>query len=179
MAHYLIDFFLHYFTSSVSLLKALAESPSTSGLGPSKTKTVGNIPHGSPQISDGGVALSASKATPKRKARQSSNKATGKEPAKRGGRMKNASPASEKGDKSTKVSLSPSPGFKLMQSNEVQQYGHIDSNSAKAYSLVNTSTSSLPDLNTSASSPVLFHQPFSDLQQVQLRAQILVYGALM
>ncbi|XP_050907061.1 uncharacterized protein LOC127120606 isoform X4 [Lathyrus oleraceus] len=160
---------------------ALAESPSTSGLGSSKTKTVANVSHGSPQISDGEVALSASKATPKRKARQSSNKAAGKESARRGGRVKNASPViqSEKGDISTKVSHGPSPGFKLMHSTEVQQYGHTDSNSAKAFSLVNTSTSSsLPDLNTSASSPVLFHQPFTDLQQVQLRAQIFVYGAL-
>ncbi|CAJ2645808.1 unnamed protein product [Trifolium pratense] len=159
---------------------AFGESPSTSGLGPSTTKPVANIPHGTPQISDAEVALSASKATPKRKARQSSNKAVGKESARRGGRVKNASPArqSEKGDKSTKVSLSPSPGFKLMQSNEVQQYGHVDSNSAKAFSLVNTSTSSLPDLNTSVSPPLLFNQPFTDLQQVQLRAQILVYGAL-
>ncbi|GAU29323.1 hypothetical protein TSUD_226940 [Trifolium subterraneum] len=159
---------------------ASGESPSTSGLGPSTTKPVANISHGTPQISDAEVALSASKATPKRKARQSSNKAAGKESARRGGRVKNASPArqSEKGDKSTKVSLSPSPGFKLMQSNEGQQYGHVDSNSAKAFSLANTSTSSLPDLNTSASPPLFFHQPFSDLQQVQLRAQILVYGAL-
>jgi hypothetical protein len=169
------------FPSFASLLKALGESPSTSGLGPSKTKSVVNISHGSPQISDAEVSLSASKATPKRKARQSSNKTPGKESARRGGRVKNASPArqSEKGDKSTKVPLGPSPGFKLMQSNEVQHYGHVDSNSAKAFSLVNTSTSSLPDLNTSVSPPVLFHQPFTDLQQVQLRAQILVYGALM
>ncbi|XP_058778194.1 uncharacterized protein LOC131652367 isoform X2 [Vicia villosa] len=160
---------------------ALAESPSTSGPGSSKTKTVANVSHGSPQVSDGEVAFSASKATPKRKARQSSNKAAGKESTRRGGRVKNASPAiqSEKGDISTKVSHSPSPGFKLMHSNEVQQYGHADSNSAKAFSFVNTSTSSsLPDLNTSASPPVLFHQPFTDLQQVQLRAQIFVYGAL-
>ncbi|RYR58695.1 hypothetical protein Ahy_A05g024579 isoform B [Arachis hypogaea] len=66
----------------------------------------------------------------------------------------------------------------LMQSNEVQQYGHIDPNSSKPFALVNPSTSSLPDLNTSASPPVLFQQPFTDLQQVQLRAQIFVYGAL-
>ncbi|CAA0823134.1 G2484-1 protein [Striga hermonthica] len=39
-------------------------------------------------------------------------------------------------------------------------------------------TSSLPDLNTSAASSVFFQQPFTDLQQVQLRAQIFVYGSL-
>lgn len=179
MTNDLTDFFL-YFSSFASLLKALEESPSTSVLGPSKTKTVANISCGSPQISDREATLSASKATPERKTRRSSNKAAGKESARRG-RVKGATPArqSERDDKSTKVSLSSSSGFKLMQSNEVQQYGHIDSSSSKSFVHINTSTSSLPDLNTSTSSPVLFHQPFTDLQQVQLRAQIFVYGALM
>ncbi|XP_012574498.1 protein SWOLLEN 1-like isoform X3 [Cicer arietinum] len=124
-------------TSNASI--ALEESPSTSVLGPSKTKTVANISCGSPQISDREATLSASKATPERKTRRSSNKAAGKESARRG-RVKGATPArqSERDDKSTKVSLSSSSGFKLMQSNE----------------------------------------PFTDLQQVQLRAQIFVYGAL-
>ncbi|KAK1261927.1 hypothetical protein QJS04_geneDACA018458 [Acorus gramineus] len=36
----------------------------------------------------------------------------------------------------------------------------------------------LPDLNSSFSVATLFHQPFTDLQQVQLRAQIIVYGSL-
>ena len=40
--------------------------------------------------------------------------------------------------------------------------------------------SSLPDLNaTVVPASVLFQQPFTDSQQVQLRAQILVYGSLM
>lgn len=38
-------------------------------------------------------------------------------------------------------------------------------------------TSSIPDLNSSSSTS--FQQSFTDLQQVQLRAQIFVYGALM
>lgn len=37
----------------------------------------------------------------------------------------------------------------------------------------------LPVLNTSVSCAALAHQPFTDLQHVQLRAQIFVYGALM
>ncbi|KAJ3689873.1 hypothetical protein LUZ61_019037 [Rhynchospora tenuis] len=41
-----------------------------------------------------------------------------------------------------------------------------------------SSASGLPDLNTSASSAQLVHQPFTDLQHVQLRAQIFVYGSL-
>ncbi|XP_072962362.1 protein SWOLLEN 1-like isoform X2 [Typha angustifolia] len=39
-------------------------------------------------------------------------------------------------------------------------------------------SSNLPDLNTSICSAALIHQPFTDLQQVQLRAQIFVYGSL-
>ncbi|KAK7406270.1 hypothetical protein VNO78_07893 [Psophocarpus tetragonolobus] len=159
---------------------AIEGSPSTSGRGPSKTKTVGNISHGNPQISDVEVVPSASKATPERKPRRASNKGTGKESSRRGSHAKDTTLArqSDRGDKSTKVSMSPSHGFQMMQSNEVQQYGHIDSKSSKSFAVVNTSTSGLPDLNTSASPPVLFHQPFTDVQQVQLRAQIFVYGAL-
>lgn len=144
-------------------------SPSTSGRGPSKIKSVGDVAHG------------ASKATPERKTRRASNRSAGKESSRRGSHAKDTTLArqTDRGDKSTKVSLSPSPGFQMMQSNEVQQFGHIDSNSTKSFAVVNTSTSSLPDLNTSASPPVLFHQPFTDQQQVQLRAQIFVYGALM
>ncbi|KAI3468962.1 hypothetical protein Pfo_025625 [Paulownia fortunei] len=43
---------------------------------------------------------------------------------------------------------------------------------------VSIPTASLPDLNTSAPSSVFFQQPFTDIQQVQLRAQIFVYGSL-
>ncbi|TKY70821.1 Tudor, plant [Spatholobus suberectus] len=159
---------------------AMEGFPSTPGPGPSKTKTIGSISHGNPQLSDVGVAHSASKATPERKTRRASNKTAGKESSRRGSHAKDTTPGrqSNRGDKSAKVSLSPSPGFQMMQSNEVQQYGNIDSNSTKSFALINTPTSSLPDLNTSASPPVLFHQPFTDLQQVQLRAQIFVYGAL-
>ncbi|GER25687.1 agenet domain-containing family protein [Striga asiatica] len=48
----------------------------------------------------------------------------------------------------------------------------------KPRGLVPIPTSSLPDLNTSAASSAFFQQPFTDLQQVQLRAQIFVYGSL-
>ncbi|KAJ1390090.1 Agenet-like domain [Sesbania bispinosa] len=154
------------------------ESPLASGLGTPKTNVAGNISHGSPQISDGDLTRSVSKGTPERKTRRASNKTAGKESSRKGSKGKTPARQSGKGDRSTSVSLSPSSGFKLMQSNEVQQYGHIDSVSTKPFALLNASTSSLPDLNTSASPPVLFQQPFLDIQQVQLRAQIFVYGAL-
>lgn len=85
---------------------------------------------------------------------------------------------SERGDKSISVSQNQSGIFQLVQPSETQPYGHVDG-SIKPYSVLTTSTSSLPDLNTSAPQSVIFQQPFTDLQQVQLRAQIFVYGALM
>ncbi|XP_019421002.1 PREDICTED: uncharacterized protein LOC109331142 isoform X1 [Lupinus angustifolius] len=158
----------------------LDESPLASGLGTAKTKIAGNISHGSPPISDGEVTHSVSKGTPERKTRRVSNKTPGKESSRkrRQAKEKPLARQSEKEGGSTSVSLSPPPGFQRMHSNEVQQYGHGDSNSTKPFAVLNSSTSGLLDLNTSASLPVLFQQPFMDIQQIQLRAQIFVYGAL-
>ncbi|WOL06241.1 hypothetical protein Cni_G14973 [Canna indica] len=58
----------------------------------------------------------------------------------------------------------------------IQQCLYGGTNIAKSSCSPNIQTSNLPDLNTSA--PLLFHQPFTDSQQVQLRAQIFVYGSL-
>ncbi|XP_058765005.1 uncharacterized protein LOC131638461 [Vicia villosa] len=90
------------------------------------------------------------------------------EPPRNGSKGKTPAKRSEKGDRSTSVPLSPSSGFQLLQSNEAHQYRNIDSISTKPFS----------DLNASASQSVMFQQPFMDVQQVQLRAQIFVYGAL-
>ncbi|XP_019446089.1 PREDICTED: uncharacterized protein LOC109349651 isoform X3 [Lupinus angustifolius] len=156
------------------------EIPVASGLGSAKSKISGNISHGSPQISDGEATHSVSKGTPERKTRRPSNKTPGKESSRKRhqGKEKPLTKQSERGGGSTSISLSPPPGFQLMHSNEVHQYGHSDSNSTKPFALFNASTSNLPDLNTSASLPVHFQQPFMDIQQIQLRAQIFVYGAL-
>ncbi|XP_027336219.1 uncharacterized protein LOC113850075 isoform X3 [Abrus precatorius] len=152
--------------------------PLVSALGTPKTKVAGNISLGSPQISDGDTTRNVTQGTPERKTRRASNKTSGKESSRKGNKGKTSARQSERGDRSTAVSLSPSPCFQLMQSNEVQQYGHVDSVSKMPFAILNASTSSLPDLNSSASLPVLFQQPFMDIQQVQLRAQIFVYGAL-
>ncbi|XP_028785873.1 uncharacterized protein LOC114741775 isoform X6 [Neltuma alba] len=152
---------------------------SPSRLDPLKIKTA-DASHGSPQISDGEIARSVPKSTSQRKTRRASNKNAGKESSRKASHVKETPPSRqpERVDKSNNAKLSSPPGFQLMQSNEMLQYGHIDSGSAKPFALLNASTSSLPDLNTSASAPVLFQQPFTDLQQIQLRAQIFVYGAL-
>ncbi|KAG2679912.1 hypothetical protein I3760_11G072900 [Carya illinoinensis] len=155
-------------------------SPSTSGLVPKDAKISQDISHGSPQVSEGQITRGRSKGTHERKTKRGSAKATGKETAKRGNHVKETTPArqSERGDKSTNVSLSPSAIFQFVQSSEMQHYGHIEGSNAKPIFLLTGSTSSLPDLNTSGSPSTVFQQPFTDLQQVQLRAQIFVYGAL-
>ncbi|XP_017421394.1 uncharacterized protein LOC108331249 isoform X2 [Vigna angularis] len=154
------------------------ESPLASVVGAPKTKVAGNISLGTPQISDGVMALTVSQGTPEHKPRRSSNKTAGKETSRKANKGKSPGKHSERGDRSTSLSLSPSPGYQVMQLNEMQQYGHVDSVSTKQFAILNASTSSLPDLNSSASPPVLFQQPFMDIQQIQLRAQIFVYGAL-
>ncbi|XP_062073992.1 uncharacterized protein LOC133778157 isoform X2 [Humulus lupulus] len=137
-------------------------------------------PRASPQVSDGEHVRGRSKGSSERKPRRSSVKAAGKDSAKKGVPVKETTPVrqSEKGDKLSNVSLS-SPGiFHIMQSNEMQHYGHAEGNNNKSYLVLATSTSGLPDLNSSASPSTVFQQPFTDFQQVQLRAQIFVYGAL-
>lgn len=65
-----------------------------------------------------------------------------------------------------------------MQVADIAKYASVKGGSSKGCGDATAQSSSLPDLNTSASATTLFHQPFTDLQQVQLRAQIFVYGSL-
>ncbi|XP_022758642.1 uncharacterized protein LOC111305376 isoform X3 [Durio zibethinus] len=120
-----------------------------------------------------------SKGTSERKTRRAGRKSTGKEAAKRGVAAKETTSArqSERSDRSN-VSLSSSGIGKLVQSNEMQHYGHMEGGNMKPIGVLSPSVSSLPVLNALVSSSAVFHQPFTDLQQVQLRAQIFVYGAL-
>lgn len=60
---------------------------------------------------------------------------------------------------------------------DVRDHSSIDCSTIKISSSLVGQTSGIPDLNSSSST--LFQQSFTDLQQVQLRAQIFVYGALM
>ncbi|KAJ7944737.1 Agenet domain protein [Quillaja saponaria] len=159
-------------------LPTVEESPSMSGLGQITPKIAEDNPHGSPQVCDREIERPVPKGTPERKRRRASVKASGKESSRKGSRVKEKTPSRQlqKVEKSSNVSPSPSAIFQLIQSTEMQQYGHVDGSSTKPYAILNASTSSLPDLNSSAS--IMFQQPFTDLQQVQLRAQIFVYGAL-
>ncbi|KAK1565396.1 hypothetical protein Q3G72_025569 [Acer saccharum] len=153
-------------------------SPSTSGVAQLNPKTAQDVSHGSLQVSNREIGRSGTKGTSERKNRRASTKAAGKESAKKGNTVKDTTAVRqpEKGEKASNASLTPSGIFQRVQSNEMQHYGHVDCSSMKPFGVLTTSTSTLPDLNTSSST--LFHQPFTDLQQVQLRAQIFVYGAL-
>ncbi|KAJ6813983.1 uncharacterized protein M6B38_139605 [Iris pallida] len=63
-----------------------------------------------------------------------------------------------------------------MKLEERRQFNEINKMEASCSPIVQTS--GLPDLNSSVASTTLFYQPFTDIQQVQLRAQIFVYGSL-
>ncbi|KAI3453480.1 hypothetical protein Pfo_010143 [Paulownia fortunei] len=94
---------------------------------------------------------------------------SGKESAKKGNQVKETIPLRQtgRGDESH-VSFSP------LGSGQVMTFESV----VRPSGAVSIPTSNLPDLNTSAPSSAFFQQPFSDLQQVQLRAQIFVYGSL-
>ncbi|XP_065857856.1 uncharacterized protein [Euphorbia lathyris] len=160
-----------------SIASAIVDASTPSGLGQLDPKVALDLSHGSPKVSDVAVVLSGSKGNTERKTRRASGKATAKDTAKKRNSASTASGKLDRGDKMTGVSPSSSGVSQLVQSNEVQRIGNLDSNSLKPFVLA-TSTAGLPDLNSSVSPAAVFHQPFSDLQQVQLRAQIFVYGAL-
>ncbi|KAK8692878.1 hypothetical protein V6N13_070482 [Hibiscus sabdariffa] len=99
-----------------------------------------------------GNVSSGSKGTSERRTRQASSKSRGKEAAKKGIVAKDTTPArqSERSGKTSNASLSTTENGQLVKSNEMQQFEHTE----------------------------VFHESFTDSQQVQLRAQIFVYGAL-
>ncbi|XP_039022654.1 uncharacterized protein LOC120155144 isoform X2 [Hibiscus syriacus] len=132
--------------------KAVEGTPSTSGLsiaGPEAAQETGRT---NPQVTKRGDARGGSKGTSERKPRRSGGKSAGKVAARKGNATKETTPArqSERSDRTSNVSPRSAGTGQLVQSSEMQHQGHTE----------------------------VFHQPFMDLQQVQLRAQIFVYGAL-
>lgn len=104
------------------------------------------------------------------KKKQASTRGTRKAGISKGDANENSQEKYSKGSKRTPRSTS-GRASRNKTGKDVQQCLYVDSNSP------NVQTSNLPDTSTSA--PLLFHQPFTDLQQIQLRAQIFVYGSLM
>ncbi|XP_058225361.1 uncharacterized protein LOC131334393 isoform X2 [Rhododendron vialii] len=122
--------------------------PSTPAVVQMDPKMVSELSRGSSQAPDGETASGGSKSTPERKTRRAPGRSTRKENSRRGSHVKETTP------------------------------GNVESSRTTPRAVVSIPTSNLPDLNTSAPPSVSFHQPFTDLQQVQLRAQIFVYGSL-
>ncbi|XP_024984960.1 uncharacterized protein LOC112520708 isoform X2 [Cynara cardunculus var. scolymus] len=105
--------------------------------------------------------------------RKTRRKSVGKENARKGNHLKETPPArdSVRVEKSSVSLTSPATGhviqFEEVKSNDIERGG---TKPGGIFPLPK-----LPDLNNSTS---IFQQPFTDNQQVQLRAQILVYGSL-
>lgn len=136
------------FTFEVSSLVDLSERATEKGWKPFPSSQALE----SSLIAEGPQAAQSSKGTSERKTRRPS-KGTGKETAKKASHTKETPTVRQ--SESNMASLSPSLIAQIVRPDE-----------------------QLPDLNTSASPSSAFQQPFTDSQQVQLRAQIFVYGSL-
>ncbi|EFH44332.1 hypothetical protein ARALYDRAFT_329795 [Arabidopsis lyrata subsp. lyrata] len=122
------------------------------------------------------TAAKSSKTKSERKPRRTS-KSVGKETSRKGTSVKGATPFQQfqSGGKTNAVNQSSACPIQITQSTEKPQ--SLQSPALKAFGTLSTPTASLPDLNSAVLSSIL-RRPFTDLQQVQLRAQIFVYGAL-
>ncbi|KAK1376369.1 hypothetical protein POM88_032562 [Heracleum sosnowskyi] len=141
-------------------------------------KTMNEVSCKTPQTPVKGTAHVSAKGTPERKTRRASGKASVRS-AKKGSNVKESTPGrqSNKEDKSPAYMHTPRAG-QPVQFKELKPCGEVAKSGAKSLAFIPIPTSNLPDLNTSVPTAAVFQQPFTDLQQVQLRAQIFVYGSL-
>ncbi|XP_074326171.1 protein SWOLLEN 1 isoform X5 [Apium graveolens] len=141
-------------------------------------KTLNEVSCKTPQTPVEGKALVSVKGTPDRKTRRASGKASVRS-AKKGSNVKESTPGrqSNKEDKSPAHVHGPRTG-QPVQFKELKPCGDVAKSGGKPLAFIPIPTSNLPDLNTSVPKAAVFQQPFTDLQQVQLRAQIFVYGSL-
>ncbi|XP_065008433.1 uncharacterized protein LOC135583681 isoform X1 [Musa acuminata AAA Group] len=121
-----------------------------------------------------------SKTTGEDKRKQVSARATRKVGNSKGETKEKLQEKHGRGRKKNPVSTSPFPDSATRNKTHtegIQQSLYIETNNTKSSCSPCIQTSNLPDLNTSVPSALL-HQPFTDMQQIQLRAQIFVYGSL-
>ncbi|KAI3917780.1 hypothetical protein MKW92_019047 [Papaver armeniacum] len=117
------------------------------------------------------------------KARSGSGKVVDRVAAKEGKTLEEITPRKQiKGRGGSSLGTSSPSSFGIVNhvapAEEMRPFGFIDGSNTKPSPVLMGHTSSLPDLNTSIQTSALFQQPFTDSQQVQLRAQIFVYGSL-
>ncbi|KAK9148390.1 hypothetical protein Scep_007147 [Stephania cephalantha] len=152
----------------------------TSGPCQIDAKVFQEIPHANPRKSSGAKNVRRrSKDATEDKSKNLSSKTTVKETSKGGKTLKElSSPKQTKIRGSNLVVATSTPLRDVIQGGQLEgtwSVGCSKGSSGKPSVIPTVQTSNLPDLNTSAP---LFQQPFSDFQQVELRAQIFVYGSL-
>ncbi|KAK9102961.1 hypothetical protein Sjap_020215 [Stephania japonica] len=155
--------------------------PTTSGPCRIDANVFQEIPRANPRKSSGAKNVRRrSKDATEEKTKTLSSKTTVKEISKGGKTLKEiSSPKQTKTRGCNLVVVTSSPLRDVIQGGQLdgtRSVGYSKGSSGKPSVIPTVQTSNLPDLNTSAP---LFQQPFSDFQQVQLRAQIFVYGSLM
>ncbi|XP_008796111.2 uncharacterized protein LOC103711651 isoform X2 [Phoenix dactylifera] len=177
------------FTFEVGSLAELSEKTTANNWKPFSSMHSFELPQVSKENSQGGLKESEERSphrtttntTGEVKSKQISGRGTGKVSTSKRTTKETPSPKKAKGRERNTCSTSPTSDTTIssnMQLEEMRQIPNVEGSSMKASCSLTVQTSILPDLNTSVSSAALFHQPFTDLQQVQLRAQIFVYGSL-
>ncbi|KVH95523.1 Agenet-like domain-containing protein [Cynara cardunculus var. scolymus] len=142
---------------------------SSSILDPQKPE---EVRHAIPQNPVSATIQVGSKGNSERKTRR---KSVGKESAKNSNRLKETTPRQSGRIEKSSVRLTSSATGHAIQFEELKPQEKIECSIKKPSGILPIPTSNLPDLNNSTA---IFKQPFTDNQQVQLRAQILVYGSL-
>ncbi|XP_048594650.1 flocculation protein FLO11 isoform X1 [Brassica napus] len=143
----------------------------------SETTLVSPMVVGSPSKSSlEKTAAKSSKTKSERKPRRTP-KSAGKETSRKGNSVKGAAPFEhfQSAGKANAVNQSSGSSIQITHSTEKQQ--SLQTPVLNSFGTLSAPTTSLPDMNSTAPSSI-FRRPFTDSQQVQLRAQIFVYGGL-
>lgn len=143
----------------------------------SETTLVSPIVVGSPSKSSlEKTAAKSSKRKSERKPRRTP-KSAGKETSRKGNSVKGAAPFQhfQSAGKANAVNQNSGSSTQITHSTEKQQ--SLQTPVLNSFGTLSAPTTSLPDMNSTAPSSI-FRRPFTDSQQVQLRAQIFVYGGL-
>ncbi|WZZ09080.1 hypothetical protein YC2023_095001 [Brassica napus] len=124
----------------------------------------------------GKTAAKSSKTKSERKPRRTP-KSAGKETSRKGNSVKGAAPFQhfQSAGQANAVNQSSGSSIQITHSTEKQQ--SLQTPVLNSFGTLSAPTTSLPDMNSTAPSSI-FRRPFTDSQQVQLRAQIFVYGGL-
>nr|XP_009400686.1 PREDICTED: uncharacterized protein LOC103984852 isoform X1 [Musa acuminata subsp. malaccensis]XP_018681961.1 PREDICTED: uncharacterized protein LOC103984852 isoform X1 [Musa acuminata subsp. malaccensis] len=165
----------------------LSQKDSTKDLTPFSNIQSFKLPQMSEEISQGCPGQSIkeststiSKMTLEGKRKQVSAFATRKIGISKGDAKEKSEEKQGKGRKKAPCDTSSVPDRSTRSKTHMEDIQHrlfVETNTTKSSCSPSVQASNLPDLNTSVPS-ALFLQPFTDLQQVQLRAQIFVYGSL-